>query len=163
MSNGEKPIYKDEISPDSLMRDFRGRGVITILIFTLVIHGVIILCTSFGYLKTEVLGADTDTMSKEELVDAAVKEATVSIRGIAEKYGLSPQEISDRFAKGGSRTDKVMSETAPETDPAEPATTPTTPTPEPAKPLSEIEKTIQESQQGPAIPDMQEDEDDDLF
>lgn len=162
MSDGDKPVYKEEITPDSLMGDFRGRGVITILIFTLVIHGVIILCTSFGYLKTEVMGADADTMSKEELVDAAVKEATVSIRDIAEKYGLSPQEISDRFAKGGSRTDKAMGETAPASDPAESATT-APPAPEPDKPLSEIEKTLQEAQQGPAVPNMEEDEDDDLF
>ena len=110
-------------------------------------------------------------MSKDERVDAAVKEATVSIRDIAEKYELSPQDISDRFAKGGSRTDKVMSEADPGMDdPATPTTpegtTTTTPpdTPdEPEKPLSEIEKQIQETKQGPAKPDMEEKEDDDLF
>ena len=103
----DKPAYEEGVSPDSLMGDFRGRSVMTIVIFTVIIHVVIIGTTSFGYLKTEVFGA-TEDMTKEQRIEAAVKEATSSIRELAEKYELSPQEISDRFAKSGSRTDKAM-------------------------------------------------------
>jgi hypothetical protein len=171
MNTDEKPVYKDEISPDSLMGDFRGTSVTTILIFTVIVHVVIIIGTSFGFLKSEVLGGDTAEMSKDDRVDAAVKEATVSIRDIAKKYELSPQEISDRFAKGGSRTDKVMSDKDPgmddpaDTPPPTPNTSPTPPetTGTPDKPLSDIEKKITETNQGPAVPDMDEKEDDDLF
>ena len=167
MSDGDKPVYKDEISPDSLMGDFKGRGVITILVVTLIVHAIIIIGTSFGYLKTEVVGAKAEEMSKEEVLDAAVQEATVAIRDIAEKYELSPQEISDRFAKSGSRTEQAIGEAATDIDPAEPDTAPPTTsipeTTEPDKPLSQIEKTLQEAQQGPALPEMEEEEDDDLF
>jgi hypothetical protein len=164
MNTDDKPVYKDQVSPDSLMGDFKGSGVMTILLVTLVVHALIILGTSFGYLKTEFLG-DSKELSKEERVDVAVQEATVAIRDIAKKYDLSPQEISDRFAASGSRTDKAMDEVATDVDPAEPVTAPSTSipeTPEPDKPLSEIEKTLQDAQQGPALPKM-EAEDDDLF
>ena len=148
---------KDDVSPDSLMADFRGKGLVPILILTVVVHLVVFGGTSVGYLKDELMGPATDEMSQEEKVDAAVKEATIAIREIAEKYGLSAQDVSDQFSKGGSRTSKIAGSNE-EDEPADASPTSTAPSPptvpEDAPPKSDYEKTLETVTPPPAAPDL---------
>ena len=159
--NVRKP-FVDEVSPDSLMGDFRGRPFVAILAFTVIVHAVLIGVFSFGYLKNQVLGEDTSSLSEEERMDIAVREATSSLRDIAERHGVSPQDLSDRFSAGGLTTNSNSTsppDTAGEQDaPADGDDT----TPE--GPQSAIEKELQETKDGPELPDLPSIEDeDDLF
>jgi flagellar basal body-associated protein FliL len=73
----------DEISPDELMESFKGRGLKTIILFTVVIHAVLLLGTSIPFLKKAVTGKDTSELSEQERMELAMKEATDSLRDIA--------------------------------------------------------------------------------
>ncbi len=152
--------YADDVSPDSLMSDFRGRPIVAVLIFTLVVHVVLVGVFSIGYLKNRVLGEDTSVMSKEQRLDIAVREATTSLREIAERHGLSPQELSSRFAAGDLRSTPTTSPKS-----GAPIVEEVPPVPDPAseEPGSAIEKTLQEKAVGPDLPDLAPEEEDDLF
>ena len=41
----------DLVSPDALMGDFRGKRLVVIIAFTVLVHAVLIVATSFSYLK----------------------------------------------------------------------------------------------------------------
>ena len=153
-------VYPDEVTPDSMMNDFRGRPVVGILSFTVIVHVVLISVFSFGYMKNELFGEDTSSMSEDERLKVAVQEATTSLREIAERHGLSPQDLTTQFAGRDAR----------------PATSP--PTIEPSKsetpgetaasdePQSAIEKELNTKGSGPTLPDLPPDlptEEDDLF
>jgi len=144
----------NEVTPDALMARFQGRGLKTIILFTLVVHVVVIGASSVPYLLKTVLGADTAAMTQEERVKAAVKEATEAIRDIAADYGLNPQEISDQFAGGGSRTAAAVGPV--EAEPAEPQADAAGQA-EPDRPKSEIEKAIEVKADGPAVPAITDD------
>lgn len=153
----------NEVSPDSLMSDFRGRPIVAILAVTLVVHSVLVGVFSIGYLKNHFLGEDTSGMSKEERLDIAVREATTSLRKIAERHGLSPQELSSRFAADDARSIPTAGQPA-----AAPGSQPTGPIgqntpPEAEEPESAIEKTLQEKAVGPELPDLVPEDEDDLF
>ncbi len=148
--------YADEVVPDSLMDDFRGRPILTILVFTVVIHVVIVMVSSLPYLRIQVLGGDNSTLSEEERLGLAVKEATTSLGGIAKKYDVKPQDLSGRFASGA----KAPTSTTP-VKPVDPATgvKPTTP----EEPGSAIEKKVNEKAVGPEQPELLPEEEDGLF
>ncbi len=152
--------YADDVSPDSLMSDFRGRPIVAILVFTLVVHVILVGVFSVGYLKNRFLGEDTSAMSKEQRLDVAVREATTSLREIAERHGLSPQELSSRFAAGGV---PPVSTTGPPPEAGTVEDTPPVSDPASAEPDSAIEKTLQEKAVGPDLPDLAPEEEDDLF
>ncbi len=148
--------YTDDVVPDSLMDDFRGRPLLTILIFTIVIHVVIVTVSSVPYLKSLVLGANDATLSQEERLELAVKEATSSLRDIAKKHKVKPQDLSDRFTSGAKApTSKAAPKSA---DPAN-GTDPTTP----KEPQSPIEAKINEKADGPEQPELLPEDEDDLF
>ncbi|HAS83936.1 MAG TPA: hypothetical protein DCS43_14975 [Verrucomicrobia bacterium] len=172
----------NEVTPDLLMEQFQGKGLKYIIVFTLVVHAVVISASSVPYLMTTVFGADKASMTKEEQVKAAVEEATESIREIAAGYGLTPQDISGKFAGGGTRAAAATAGTEAETPEAEtPGTetpaagapksvapaagapktvTPVAGTPAaPARPKSAIEKELDVKAEGPAVPKV----DDDIF
>lgn len=175
-----------EITPDHLMDNFRGRSLKSIIVFTLVVHVVGLTATSTSYLWQLVAGDDSSKLSEEQRVELAVKEATSSLRGIAEKHGLKPQELSDKFASKAPKAPKDEAEnTTPKpADGAAPAgdapkaETPNAETPKaeapegvtpkeetptvPDKPKSEIEKEISTKAEGPKMPAI-EDEKEDLF
>lgn len=142
---------KTETTPDQLMKTFEGSSLKSIILFTVVVHAVLLIGTSVPYLWGAVAGEDTTGQSEEERLQSAAKEATAAIREIAERYQIKPQELSSRFS------DKA---------PKAPAATPVTPTPEaPAtedssQPDSLIEQEIQKVEEGPDLPPV---EDDDLF
>ena len=89
-----------ETTPDQLMKTFEGRSLKSIILFTIVVHAVLLIGTSVPYLMGAVTGGDTSEMSEEERLTAAAKEATAAIREIAERNGVKPQDLSSRFADG---------------------------------------------------------------
>jgi hypothetical protein len=172
----------NDVTPDTLMQRFKGQGLKSIIVFTLVVHAVVLIASSVPYLVTKFFGADTGNMTREEKVKSAVQEASESIRKIAAGYGLNPQDISDQFAGGGSRAAAAAAGTEAETPEAEtPGTetpaagapksvapaagapktvTPVAGTPAaPARPKSAIEKELDVKAEGPAVPKV----DDDIF
>ena len=128
----------------------------------MIFHVVLIGVFSFGYLKNELLGKDTSSLSEEERMEVAVREATSSLRKIAERHGVSPQDLSERFTAGGA---------TPKPRPAsQPATAEEQVTPDdseespPDEPQSAIEKELQAREAGPELPDLPSiDDEDDLF
>ena len=147
----DEQTYPSDVSPDSLMSDFRGRGILAILAFTVIVHLVIVVGSSYSYLREEVFGEDTSTLSESDRIDLAVREATTALREIAEKHGISPQDLSSRFASNGLQAAPKQA-LAPGVT-ASPAS--------PEEPKSPIEQTLQKKDDGPDQPDLSAE--DDLF
>ncbi len=141
-----------DVTPDSLMAHFKGKGIGSIVVFTVVVHVVVLIGSSVPFLVGQVLGADSSKLSEEERVKSAVEDATAALRKIAEKHGLNPQDISSQFAGGRSRTPKAAVGPEPGTEPAPPAG-------DPEREKSDYEKTLEVKTNGPAMPSF-EDEDD---
>lgn len=156
-----KPQSNDEISPDELMEAFRGRSLKSIILFTVAVHAVVLVGTSVPAILKVVAGKDTAALSEGERLDEAVREATESLRAIAAEHGIKPQDLSSQFA-GGPRAARASSTETP----AASGTTPTEPegeaTSAPDDPKSAIEEAIDVKANGPALPKMQ-DEEEDLF
>jgi hypothetical protein len=166
-------IYENEVSPDTLMNDFRGKPIVGIVALTLIIHAVLIGVFSIGYIKETFLGEDTSNLSKEERLNVAVREATILLREICERHDLSPQELSNRFADGGGKLNTTTGASGSGSNAATNKTggdanktgSPNTPNTSgvPKTPGSNIEKTLNQKAAGPDVPDLNAKEDDDLF
>lgn len=151
---------RDE-TPDSLMSAFRGRGLATILLFTLVVHVVVLGGSSVPFLWRSIFGEDTSELGEAERIKAAVEEATPVLREIAEKHGLNPQQLSSQFAGGGSRAAKVAESSSAESA-AQPAgaAEPLESSPqEPEKPKSALEKELDVKLEGPKQPSLEDEKD----
>ena len=153
--------YTDDVSPDSLMSDFRGRPIIAILAFTVIAHVVVVGGFSIGYMKNAVFGEDTSSMSEKDRLDMAVREATTSLREIAERYGISPQELSERFANGDTQPNTIV--TSQQVNPDAPASEIGSQEPGSQEPKSVIETELQIEAAGPDLPDLPSLEEEDLF
>lgn len=140
----------DDVTPESLMDFFRGPGLMKMIVVTVIFHIVVVVVSSLPYLKKTVFGADTSNLTKEEKIEQAVSDATSALRKIAAEHGLNPQDISDQFAAGGSRTAKQVAPVAEERK----DTGTESPTAEavPEKPKSAIEKQLETSVHGPQMP-----------
>lgn len=147
------PAYKQEVSPDALMSDFRGKPIIRILIFTVIIHVCVIGVFSFGYLKEQVLGEDTSQLSEQERLEVAVREGTTALRKIAERHEISVQDLSASF---GQSAPPPAVPAAPEAADSGTGQTPADPA-DGDKPASEIERALQETAPPPAEPDLDND------
>jgi len=145
----------NEVTPDTLMTRFQGRGLKSIIIFTIVAHVVVLLGSSVPYLVKSVFGASRANMSKDERIKAAVQEATASIRKIAADYELNPQEVSDQFSGAGSRT-AAVSESATTPEPENTTNEPVAEV-EPERPKSAIEQAIEVKATGPDKPAIEDD------
>jgi len=181
-------LQYDEVSPDALMRDFRGRSIIGLLAFTVLIHAVIVGAIGFGYFKEKVeevfLANDASAVSEEEQLNLAVEELTTALNEIADRHDLTPRELSARLAEGGTKSpatttakpEEPAGENPPDADapatdpvathpgPSEPSVTDTTS--ESETPGSTIEETLGTTEAGPELPDLPPalpPEDDDLF
>ena len=146
----------NDTNTDDLMNHFRGRSLKSILIFTLIVHIVVIGGTSIPYLVEKFTGPNKEKMSEEERTKIAVKEATAALQKIAEEHGLQPQQLSDQF-KGGSRPKAEPKDT-------EPAPAEATPKPKPdqdGKEKSQYEKDLEKTAPAPELPPI--DQADDLF
>ncbi len=160
----DKP--KEETTPDELMEHFHGSSLKTIVLFTVVVHAVLLVGTSIPAILKAVKGSDTSEMSEDERIELAMSEANASLRKIAEDHGLKPQDLSSQFGTGRRRAPK-----APRTTPADPGSAEpdasTTPGGDPdttgtGSPKSSIEKELDKKADGPAVPKI-EDEEEDLF
>jgi hypothetical protein len=151
-----KDNQKEEITPDQLMDTFHGSSMKKIILFTVVVHVVLIISTSGPYLWKLVAGADSSKLGEKERMEIAKREAMSSLREIAGKHGIKPEDLGNRFAENAPA--------APKEEAVKPATDKpkeTTPA-EPEKPKSEIEKEINTKEAGPALPAIG-DEKEDLF
>ena len=146
-----------EESPDALMSHFEGPGLKPILVFTIAVHAVLLLGTSVPFFISKFTAEDMSEKPKDERLDAAVKDATSSLREIAKQYEVNPQELSDRFQKGSKRK-------APPTDEGDSSDTVTAPAPVAAgpgtQPTNAIERELNVSEKGPEVPGNIDDEDD---
>jgi membrane-bound lytic murein transglycosylase B len=144
-----------DTTPDELMQAFRGRGLKSMLVFTLAVHAVFILTTSLpGIVKNLTSGGAGGDLTAEERAELANKEATASLREIAQRHGITPQDLSARFAP--TTAARPATEPTPETAP-----TPTEPTPE--APKSAIEQQLETTAEGPTTPPIPNNDDEDLF
>jgi hypothetical protein len=145
---------KEEVTPDQLMNNFKGSSLKSIIIFTVIIHAILLIGGSFPYLYKTIVGEDASEMSEADRTDAAMRKATVALREIAEEHGLKPQDLSSQLA-GNSR--KAPKAPEPESNSQEPEGNPGE---DPEQPQSAIEEEINQKATGPALPKPLEDEDD---
>ena len=148
----------DETSPDELLDTFKGRGLKTIVVFTVVVHAVILLGTSVPFLWKTVTGGDKSELSEEERVQAAVKDATVTLRQIADEHGIKPQDLSSQLAGGPAKASPAKPKATPEPEAATPESDG-----QPAEPKPAIQEEMEKVEEGPAVPPIPEDEEEDLF
>jgi hypothetical protein len=155
--------YNNDVTPDDLLSDFRGKGIFPILVFTVFVHTVVLLGSSVPWMMETFLGSVDKDATEEERMKGAVQEATGSLRDIAEKYGLHPEELSSQFTRkekpspatakvqdnGDAPSDGTPDQSAPSTDPEEPK--------------SAIEKELEVKATGPALPAIPKEEEEDLF
>jgi hypothetical protein len=134
------------------MGHFRGSGLKSMILFTVVVHLVVLIGSSAPFIWKEIRGADTSGMDEEQRIDSAVREATKALREIAEDHNLSPQDISSRFAGGGPRAAKTE-EPEPPADQAEPPE----PQAEPGGEESQYQKNLETEADGPTMPAMEDD------
>jgi type IV secretory pathway TrbL component len=148
-----------ETTPDQLLESFRGRSFKSIILFTIVVHLVIVFGSSVPYLMKS-LGAKSDSkLSEAERTEIAAREATSALRDIAVKHGLKPQDLSNRIAGGAAPAAAKEETPAPTADAAAPATGET------EKPKTAIEAQLEVKEDGPTVPPIPAEEatDDDLF
>ena len=143
------------------MSDFRGKGLVPIVIFTILVHGVLLLGSSVPWILETIGGGVDKDIAEEERMKEAVREATGSLRDIAEKYGIHPEELSSQFTKGAKPA--VAKEPTPTEPPANTVTPPATPTPPTNEPQTAIEKELNVEAKGPAVPAIPEEKEEDLF
>lgn len=164
-SRDSTPGSESDISPDTLMSDFRGKPLGSMLMFTILFHIVFIGVFSLGYFSNLVLGESTAEMDTDQRMTEAVRAATSEIDDIADRYGIEPQDLIQRFSDGSrpsvpaaeSDTQAVMEQdTTVETVEAAESQ-------EPEGELSAIEAQLQVKEQGPAVPDLSVEEEEDLF
>ena len=128
----------------------------SIIVFTILIHAVVLLGSSVPFLMKTVKGEDTSKLSEQDRIDKAVREAAASLREIAEEHGLNPQDLSSQFAEGKTKPPASVPVPAPA-----PGVAPAGEG-EPGEPKSTVEKELDVKADGPKLPAV-EDEEEDLF
>ncbi|MFU8892847.1 MAG: hypothetical protein ACNA8L_04390 [Luteolibacter sp.] len=142
-----------DTTPDELMQAFRGRSLKSMLVFTLIVHAVFILLTSLpGVVKNLTGDGSSEELTTEERAELALKEARTSLQEIAQRHGLTAQDLSARFAPTTPKTTAT-----PETPAPPPGT------PEPEAPKSAIEQQLETTADGPTTPPIPATDDEDLF
>ena len=147
----------NETTPDQLMKTFEGKSLKSIILFTIVIHAVLLIGTSVPYLFGSITGEDNAELGEEERLQTATKEATAAIREIAERYQLTPQELSSRFSDGAPKAPAPANDETEAQNGEEPEADPEG---EGGEPGSIIEQEINKAEKGPELPPV---EDEDLF
>lgn len=154
-----------ETTPDQLLESFRGRSFKSILVFTLIVHVVLIGGTSVPYMIKSIAGKAAANLSEQERTELAATEVTAAMREIATKHGIKPQDLSSRIAGGASPAAPKEVEPAPAKEPVAPETATPEVTPEPEKPKSAIEEQLEVKEEGPKVPTIPVEEatEEDLF
>lgn len=153
---------REETTPDQLLDTFRGSSLKAVIVFTIIVHIVVVLGSSVPYLMKTFAGGDTSKLSEQERLDIAAKEATSAMREIATKHGISPEDLGNRFAPRTTLPAAQQAAAKPEDAAAEVAAPDATTADEAAKPESDVEKQINIKQDGPAVPSL-DTEKEDLF
>lgn len=160
---------KQETTPDQLMEAFHGRSLKSIILFTLIVHIVVLGGTSVPFFIKTMTGKSVSKLGEQERTEIAAREATSALRDIATKHGLKPQDLSTRIAGGAAPAAAPVKE-APAPRESPPATAPKEEPPapapgEPEKPKPAIEKQLEAKELGPKVPPIptEEADDEDLF
>lgn len=147
------PPNADAITPDELMSDFRGHSLVKILIFTVVVHVVLLAVFSPGYIKTQVFGESEDEpteevaeLTDEQKLEKAQKDGKAALREVANKYGLTVKQLNEQLASEKAATPAV-----------DPAAT------DSGESDSQIERDLTVEIDGPDEPDLSADDEEDLF
>ena len=153
----------NDLNPDDLMSDFRSKGLLRIIIFTFVIHGVVLLGSSVPWMYDSLFSSVDENASEEERIKEAVREATGSLKDIAEKYGIHPEELSSQFSKKDKKSsapatsqERTNSSNSGKADQSQSKD-------EGDKPKSSIEKEIEIKEKGPELPSIPKEKEEDLF
>jgi hypothetical protein len=153
----------NDLNPDDLLTDFRSKGLFPIIIFTFVIHGVVLLGSSVPWMYDSLFSSVDESASEEERIKEAVREATGSLKDIADKYGIHPEELSSQFSKKDKKgsapvtsQERKNSSTSGKADQSQSID-------EGNKPKSSIEKEIGIKAKGPALPSIPKEKEEDLF
>ena len=158
----------ETVSPDSLMKSFRGRNIVGVLLLAITVHVVIIVGTSASYLRNVVFGTDTSEMGKEARVQIALGEATTALDEIAKRHNLRMDDITAKFTVAGSRSSKVNEPAtppaqeagdAPGVTEAKPVSSEVATEKAPEREVSEFEKELKKPVKGPDAPGDDIDED----
>ena len=153
----------NELNPDDLMSDFRSKGLLRIIIFTFVIHGVVLLGSSVPWMYDSLFSSVDENASEEERIKEAVREATGSLKDIAEKYGIHPEELSSQFSKKDKKgSARVTSQERTNSSISGNADQPQSKDEE-NKPKSSIEREIGIKAKGPELPSIPKEKEEDLF
>jgi hypothetical protein len=144
--------HQQETTPDQLLDTFQGRSLKTIIVFTVLVHLVVVLGSSILFLWNRFAGNKSAGLSEDERMKLAVKEATASLRDIAESHNLRPQDLAGRMDGGAPKARPVEppAASAPEATPKPEG--PSTGTPAPEPPKSGIEEEIEKVKDGPTTP-----------
>ena len=148
-----------ETTPDQLLESFRGRSFKSIILFTIIVHLVIVVGSSVPYLMKSLGAKSGSKLSETERTEIAAREANSALRDIAVKHGLKPQDLSNRIAGGAAPAAAKEEAPAPTADAAAPAPADT------EKPKTAIEEQLEVKEDGPTVPPVPAEEatDDDLF
>lgn len=146
----------EETTPDELMESFRGRSLKSIILFTVVIHAVLLLGTSVPFLIKAITGKDTEELSEQERMKLAMKDAKSSLEEIAEEYGLNARDLSQGFNEGRPTTSKKPDDGAPKPTEAKEGA------PTEQELDSPLKEEIRVKKDGPTLPKVGDD-DEDLF
>lgn len=153
----------EEITPDRLMDTFHGSSMRSIILFTVVVHAVVILGGSVPYFWKLIAGGDGSKLGEKERMELATREAAGSLKEIAGKYGVKPEDLSGGFAPA---TPAAPKNEAPETKQQARETNEKAPLEKPpvesSAPKSAIERQLDAKEAGPKLPEI-EDEKEDLF
>ena len=100
--------------PDDLMNHFQGHSLKKIVIFTIVVHVVVILVTSIGFLLGTFKDPNEDK-SEEERTELAIKEANETLAKIAKSYGIQTAQLRSKMSGGRRPASKPEPADKPET------------------------------------------------
>lgn len=157
----EPASANDEISPDELMSDFQGHSLMKIVIFTVIVHIFLLAAFSPGYIKAQVFGESEEPdeevveLSDEEKLEKAQKDGKAALREVADKYGLTIKELREQLDAEPAAATAAGTDTP--TGPADPTAAGT------SEPGSQIERDLQEQAEGPAVPDLSIEDEEDIF
>ena len=163
MSNSTKQ------QPDDLMNHFQGLSLKKIVIFTILVHFVVILVTSIPFLLGTFKDLNEDK-SEEERTELAIKEANETLAKIAKSYDIQTAQLRSKMAGGSRPAPKPADDENPEPTGSGDGTGSSEPTgsgePDTAgegeiRGDSEIEQTLKQKLPPPTLPPV--DNTDDLF
>jgi hypothetical protein len=153
----------NDLNPDDLLTDFRSKGLFPIIIFTFVIHGVVLLGSSVPWMYDSLFSSVDESASEEERIKEAVREATGSLKDIADKYGIHSEELSSQFSKKDKKGSAPVTSQERKNSSNSGNADQSKSTDEGDKPKSSIQKEIEAKARGPELPSIPEEQEEDLF